>query len=71
MSESYKRIQTPALNHNFGENIQTTFQNIDDNFGVLANRDFVKGDAGDSLISINVPFSELLSVNGYTGYINY
>ena len=70
MSESYKRIQAPALNHEFGSNIQETFTNIDDNFGVLANRDFVKGDTGDSLISINVPFSELLSVSGYTGTID-
>ena len=70
MSGSYKKINAPALNHNFGEEIKTTFENIDDNFGVLANRDFVKGDTGDSLVSINVPFSRLLSVDGYTDTIN-
>ena len=60
MAEIYKQISAPALGQHYGENVNETFENINDNFGVLANSQIVKGDAGTSLVSLNVPLSDLL-----------
>ena len=71
MNESYKKISAPALGQNYGKNIKTTFENINNNFGVLANHEIVKGNSGTSLVSLNVPFSDLLDGDNsfiYDGY---
>lgn len=60
MSELNK-IQAPVLNGAYGKNIKETFDKIDANFGVLSNRNLWKGDPGRSLVSINIPWSVLLS----------
>lgn len=45
-----KDIKNPKLNSpSFGESIKDVFTNIDDNFKILGNRDFVKGDKGNSI----------------------
>ena len=59
-----KRINTPQLGQGYGRDIRITFGNIDDNFGVLSNRDFMKGDTGDSLISMNIPVSNIYQIEG-------
>ena len=66
MASDLHRIQAPALNQSLGSNIEQTFNRIDDNFGVLANKDLVKGDAGDSLISYNIKLSELFGSDQWT-----
>ena len=67
-----KRIKTPALGQGYGENIQKTFNDIDDNFGVLSNRDFMKGDTGTSLISRNIPLKYIYKWdnNNFVPYTN-
>jgi hypothetical protein len=61
MSETLlKRITTPALGPSFGHDVNESFKNIDDNFGTLSNHELYRGQPGESLISLNVPFSELL-----------
>lgn len=51
-----KRIVAPTLNQSgYGDNIEEQFRNIDDNFSIISNRDFVKGDPGDSIIITDVP----------------
>ena len=45
-----KPISSPLLNStNYGSNINEVIRNIDDNFTILSNRDFVKGDKGNSI----------------------
>ena len=72
MADELHVISAPALNQSFGSNVKNTFDNINSNFGVLANNDLVQGPKGDSLVSLNVPFSKLLNDdNNFThdGYI--
>lgn len=45
-----KKVQAPSLTQSgYGKNIQEQFENIDDNFRILANHDFQKGDTGSSI----------------------
>ena len=62
MSE-LKRITAPALGSGFGENIQSTFANIDANFGVLANQELYKGDPGKDLIHLTVLVKDMVGEN--------
>lgn len=48
-------IEAPGLDKpDYGKNIKEQFENIDDNFKLIANRDFVKGDPGNSLYIENI-----------------
>lgn len=52
-------ITAPHLNQSgYGAQMKRTFENIDDNFKILGNRDFIKGDTGYSLRSIAIPMIE-------------
>ena len=72
MSDFPKQISAPALNPTYGANVKQTFENIDSNFNVLANRELYKGDAGTNLVTVNAPWSAVFSnnptitVGGYT-----
>ena len=72
MSDFPKPISAPALNPTYGANVKDTFENIDSNFNVLANRELYKGDAGTNLVTVNAPWSVVFSnnptitVGGYT-----
>lgn len=51
-----REITAPGLNQaGYGAQMKQTFKNIDDNFKILGNRDFVKGDQGYSLRSTSIP----------------
>ena len=56
-----KKISAPALSPQYGENVEKTFDNIQENFDVLANRELYKGDAGRNLITANVSWSEIFT----------
>ena len=64
MSERLKRIQAPTLGSSYGANIESTFANINSNFGVVGNQDFVKGDKGTSVAIFNTSWSSLLDSEG-------
>ena len=61
MSETLKQISAPVLNENYGANIVETFNNINSNFGVVANKDLVKGDAGNSIMKFSISWNTLLT----------
>ena len=45
-----KKITSPSLTiSDYGENISQVFNNINENFRILGNRDFVKGEKGNSI----------------------
>lgn len=53
-----KEIKVPLLNDSgYGANINEVIQNINENFKILSNRDFVKGDKGNSLITRTINLS--------------
>ena len=59
-------IEAPGLDKpDYGKNIKEQFENIDDNFKFIANRDFVKGDPGNSLYIENISLDT--SGNGIGG----
>ena len=60
MSE-LKKIEAPALSPNYGNDIDTTFDNIQENFDVLANQELYKGDTGRNLITTNLPWSDVFT----------
>jgi hypothetical protein len=48
-----KKIIAPKLNQaGYGANLGQVFDNIDTNFKIIGNKDFVKGDRGFSLKSV-------------------
>ena len=54
-----KEIFAPGLRDpNYGSNIKTQFENIDDNFKAIAGTDFLKGLDGDSIILKEIDFNE-------------
>lgn len=54
-----KPIKAPSLEQsNYGKNIDDQFKNINDNFELLSNHDFVKGDRGDNANINNYPLVE-------------
>ena len=57
---SLKKISAPVLNGSYGKNVKETFENIDMNFGVLANTELYKGDTGKSLITLSVLWETVL-----------
>lgn len=57
---SLKKISAPVLNGSYGKNVKETFENIDMNFGVLANAELYKGDTGKSLITLSVLWETVL-----------
>jgi len=53
---SLKQIVAPALNQpNYGANIDQQFKNIDENFKILAQYDFIKGQTGDCVALNSYP----------------
>lgn len=59
MDINIKEIKFPSLTDStMGENLENVFSNINNNFQILANRDFVKGDSGDSIEVRQIDFSE-------------
>lgn len=51
-------IQPPLLNDvAYGSSLNDVVNNINENFKILANRDFVKGDKGDSMITKTIDLS--------------
>ena len=55
MENIIKPIVAPSLESSeYGQNINDQFKNIDNNFKLVSNRDFVKGDSGESLYIENV-----------------
>ena len=62
-------ISAPALSSSYGQNIKQTFEQINSNFGQLANSELNKGNDGESVITMSVPISDLITgttVSGYT-----
>lgn len=54
-----KNITTPLLTSaQYGKDVNDVFENINDNFKILGNKDFVKGDKGDSIITKTVEVSQ-------------
>ena len=53
MSE-LKKIKAPALSSTYGDDIDETFDNIQQNFDVLANQELYRGEAGTNLITVNL-----------------
>ena len=50
-------ISAPALSSsNYGQDIENVFANIDKNFKVVANHDFIKGENGEYLVGYNYEF---------------
>ena len=59
MEDIIKPIVAPELEtSNYGESINDQFVNIDNNFKLIANRDFVKGDSGESLYIENIKITK-------------
>lgn len=59
MEDIIKPIVAPELEtSNYGESINDQFVNIDNNFKLIANRDFVKGDSGKSLYIENIKITK-------------
>lgn len=51
-----KEVKAPSLTSaEYGKNLSECFSVINDNFKTLANRDFVKGDKGDSIYTVKSP----------------
>ena len=53
MSE-LKKIEAPALSPTYGNDINETFNNIQENFDVLANQELYRGEPGTNLITVNL-----------------
>jgi hypothetical protein len=52
-------VEAPVLGtSDYGKNINDQFKNIDNNFKLVSNRDFVKGDSGESLYIENVKITK-------------
>lgn len=52
-------IEAPKLeSSDYGKNIEEQFNNIDNNFKLISNKDFVKGDSGNSLYIENVKITK-------------
>ena len=71
MSSNLKPIEAPALNPNYGENVKKTFENINSNFNVLANRELYKGDPGKTLLSANISWEEIFQAQDYISIGDY
>ena len=56
-----KTIEAPALSTSYGQNVKQTFDDIQTNFDVLANRELYKGDTGRDLVTVNVPWSTVFT----------
>ena len=54
-----KIIEAPALSTSYGQNVKQTFDDIQTNFDVLANRELYKGDTGRDLVTVNIPWSDV------------
>ena len=62
---NFKEILAPELNDiNYAKNLSGVFENINDNFEILSNVDFVKGENGSSIklktISLDEKFKDIL-----------
>lgn len=59
MNNNLKTIIAPQINSsNYGQNVKDQFENINTNFQKLGNRDFVKGDSGESVSIIQVDIND-------------
>ena len=58
MSE-LKKIEAPALSPEYGDNIDKTFDNIQENFDVLANQELYRGESGTNLITVNLSWQTI------------
>ena len=56
------KIEAPSLAPQYGSNVKQVFEQIDQNFNVLANRELYKGDAGKDLIAVNIPWSNVFYI---------
>ena len=55
MNIDIHEIKAPGLNEsNYGANIDQQFKNIDNNFHIIGNYDFIKGQPGDGVKIENV-----------------
>lgn len=57
-------IKAPTLSNQYGANVEEVFNNIDQNFKVLANSSLYKGDSGKSLITLSIPWNSIFVDNG-------
>ena len=65
MSE-LKKIVAPELSSEYGRNIVETFDNIQQNFDVLANQELYRGEAGTNLITVNLPWETVFDTTAGT-----